>query len=270
MQHFTDDVLDELKEKYATIDQRYTELAIKVNAFSKTLGNENAIEYLQHGLLRRLWILYRCITSIFRLFPPDRIQPLKPRDRLDVEIYLHAFLINVYGALDNLALAIAYENKLTGADPDSSFDPKAVNLFERRFKKHLNGNLGDYLRRDTITSWYRDYATNYRHALAHRIPPYVPPATWNNEDKNRYEQLNSKIEELLAAGEFGQVEFLQAEQENLGRSNPLFMHSFTEEAKPIYLHPQLVTDFVTVEEIVTTGIDHFYPASEEPKKRNRL
>ena len=50
--------------------------------------------------------------------------------------------------------------------------------------------------------------------------------------------------------DFDRIEALYNEQERLGRANPLFVHSFAEGAKPLYLHAQVLTDFSTIEELV--------------------
>ena len=66
----------------------------------------------------------------------------------------------------------------------------------------LNPNLCAYLRRNTITQWYNEYAKNYRDALAHRIPPYVPPAALNDEQARRYKLLEDEANHLRREGDF--------------------------------------------------------------------
>jgi len=67
---------------------------------------------------------------------------------------------------------------------------------------------------------------------------------------------------LREEGDFERIEVRQDEQASLGRSNPLFVHSFSEEAIPVYLHPQLIADFRTVEELLKTAIANFYCESQ--------
>jgi len=98
--------------------------------------------------------------------------------------------------------------------------------------------------------------------LAHRIPPYVPPATLNDEQCLNFKKLDQEIERSLKEGKFERASELQDEQEKLGKSNPLFVHSFSEKAKLVYLHPQLIADFSTVEELLKIVIAEFYSKSE--------
>lgn len=262
MQHFTDKALKEITAAHSEIRYKYINLTIEITSFIEHLQNERAREFMQHGVARRLWLLYRCVENIFDLFPPNRIKRLEQNDRLDVEINLHAFMINIYGIIENIGLALSHENNLVGDESEQKLHPKAINLFERRFRRLLNPRLCAYLRKGTITQWYNKYAKNYRDALAHRIPPYVPPAALNDEQQRRFEYLEQEIKRLREEGDFERIEVRQDEQESLGRSNLLFVHSFSEKAIPVYLHPQLIADFMTVEELLKTAIANFYCESQ--------
>ena len=50
----------------------------------------------------------------------------------------------------------------------------------------------DYLNSEPIINWYSDYSKNYRDALAHRIPLYVPPSVLNKDDEKEYFELENK------------------------------------------------------------------------------
>ncbi len=224
-------------------------------AFSQSLKNERAQEFMVHGVNRRLGVIYRCILNIFQMFPPDQVNPLLSDDRFDVEINLHGFLINVYGTLENLALVVGYEYKLIGKKSEGKIPKMQVNFFNKKFRSRLNKPLKEYLNQGAIESWYREYAKNYRDALAHRIPPYVPPSALNDKEQKKYQVIGEKISKLYSTYNFDRINALQTEQENIGRANPLFIHSFTEGAKPLYLHAQLLADFSTIEELVKVVVD---------------
>lgn len=262
MPHFTDKALKEIFEAYSEIWYKHIDLTIEINSFAERLQNERAKEFMLHGVSRRMFLVYRCVESIFDLFPPDRIKILKSNDRFDVEINLHAFMINIYGIIENIGLALAHENNLVGEKSQQNVHPKAINLFDRRFRRLLNPHLCAYLRKDSITQWYNQYAKNYRDALAHRIPPYVPPSTLNEEQEHKYQSLEQEIRRLHENGDYERIEERQNEQISLGRSNPLFVHSFSEKATPVYLHPQLIDDFGTVEELLKTSMANFYCESQ--------
>jgi hypothetical protein len=140
MQHYDDNSLTEIKKAYSELRFKYIDLTRDIFSFAYNIKNERAKEYFQHGVLRRLWLLYKCIDNIFYIFPPDKIERLSQDDRLNVEINLHAFLINIYGIIDNAALALAYENDLVGDKSKGKFDPKKINLFEKKFQKKLIHN----------------------------------------------------------------------------------------------------------------------------------
>ncbi len=266
MQNYTDIVLQKINEEYSKVHVKYVTLTNKIFLFSSNIQNERAKEFLQNGVSRRLWLLYRCIENIFDLFPPTRIRRLVQNNRLDVEINLHTFLINTYGIIENTALAIAYENNLVGNKAEGKFNPIKINLFSEKFQKKLNRQLCDYLSNDTTKHWYKKYAKNYRDALAHRIPPYVPPAVLNNKEQLIFKKLHQEIYRMQQKGDFIRASELQNKQESLGRANPLFIHSFSEEAvKPFYLHLQIITDFVTIEELLNIVITTFYSESEAEK-----
>jgi hypothetical protein len=106
--------------------------------------------------------------------------------------------------------------------------------------------------------WYKKYAKNYRDALAHRIPAYVLPAALNDEESLQYSLIEKELEASFANGDYDKIEELQKAQASLGRSNPLFVHSFSEQAVPMYLNPQLLADFSTIEELINVAIENFY------------
>ena len=253
--HYSGEALTEIEAGYSELLLRYRELAIQVFRFVGRLKNEKAREYMLHGVGRRLSLLHRCVNNMFRLFPASRVEKLSDDDRLDLEINLHAFLINVYGIIENIGLAVAYENALLGDDGERKLNAKEVSLFSRRFRRHLNLQLRSYLSEQTLDNWYRQYAKNYRDALAHRIPPYIPPAALNHGEERRFKDLES---EMQTETDPSRVEALQQEQAKLGTANPLFVHSFSENANLVYLHPQLIADFRTVEEILKKTLDNFY------------
>jgi hypothetical protein len=262
--HYSDKAVNELETAHAELRLHYKELFIQTFSFAGRLKNERAREYMLHGVGRRLGLLQRCVDNMFRLFPASRMEKLSDGDLLDLEINLHAFLINTYGVIENIALALAYENDLI-AHSRETLNPgscpvvqvkhmKDVNLFNKEFQSLLNRNLSAYLSQESMREWYKQYAKNYRDALAHRIPPYVPPAALNDQQQRRYADLGH---ELSYERNLQRIEEIQHEQISLGTSNPLFIHSYSESAQALYLHPQLIVDFRTVEEILYQVMANF-------------
>lgn len=247
-----------IEEKYSELQSRYNDIFLETFAFSGRLKNERAKEFFQHGVGRRLEILKGCIDNMFRLFPVEQVEKLERSNRLAVEINLHAFLINVYGIIENLGLALAYENKLVGEQSKYNMHPKQVNLFNGKFQKLLHPTLAGYLRGETVVKWYKDYAKNYRDALAQRIPPYVPPSGLNDAEQKRFSDIEKELQTLSYWNDLARIEALRDEEETLGSAIALFVHSFSEKANLVYLHLQIVTDFLTIEELLRKVMGNFF------------
>lgn len=142
--------------------------------FAPSLTVVRAQEYMRHGVCRRLKIIRRCIDNIFTIFPVERKELLSEEERSDLEINLHSFIINIYGLQDNIAWVYLIEKSLENVVEGGR---SGVGLFNKKTQPHLPEKVREYLNSENIKSWHRDYAKNYRDALAHRIPLYVPPST---------------------------------------------------------------------------------------------
>lgn len=261
--HYTEDALGQIEESVVTMRFRYYDLIMKLGAFGNTLKNERAKEYIAHGVTRRLCVLYRCFENIFKLFPADKAERLTDEARMDLEINLHAFLINTYGIIENLGLSLAFENGILNSGTSEKRTKNEIGLFKSKFRKQLNSTLRDYLRRSESTSWYNDYAKNYRDALAHRIPPYIPPSGLDKEEQKQFEQLNRELTSLSKQGYSERYSVIIDQLTNLGKASPFYVHSFSENAKPVYIHPQMIADFRTIEELIEVTISNFYVNSEK-------
>ncbi len=89
----------------------------------------------------------------------------------------------------------------------------------------------------------------------------MPPSALNSEEQEAYRKLDHEIVDARAAGGFAKVEELQEQQAQVGRANPLFVHSFSENAKTVYLHAQVLEDFATIEQLIEVylGIENGNP-----------
>jgi hypothetical protein len=207
---------------------------------ARALQNTKSREYLDHGVGRRLSILRRSIEEIFALFPPWREHPLARETLADVQIYLHAFVINLYGIFDNWAWAFVLRHDLLtqiGYRTD-------VGLFKQKTQQFLPNALREYLVQNRIADWHEKYLKEFRDALVHRIPLYVPPATWSTEDRQLYEKLEDDKVACIRTQQWDRLDKVCLEQDRIGKACPVFMHEFSGElsARPLYLHPQLLCD----------------------------
>jgi hypothetical protein len=210
-----------------------------------TLTEARAIEYLRHGVCRRFNVIRHAIERVFTIFPPERTTVLERDELLDVQTYLHALVMNVYGVLDNLAWVFVIERGLE----NTIGGKKRVGLFIAATQAHLPAPFRALLLSPLISSWYSTYAKNYRDALAHRIPLYVPP--FSVADEGQYNALEQEIFKKLVAGDVEQYEALQSQQKALQTICAVFLHSTTDSAgsRPLVLHAQMVADATTVVKI---------------------
>ncbi len=257
---YSADKVVEIRRAYAEVQTDLQDLVGDLPAnLAPILKVEKAKEYLTQGVCRRLGIIKRSMENIFSLHPVDRTELLSPDEQSDLEINLHAFLIHTHGIPDNLAWVYVHENKL-GLKADH------VGLFRKETKKELPDKVREYVNSEAISGWHKTYAKNFRDALAHRVPPYIPPFVINPRNADRYNELQLQINTATARGEFGQVLELYEEQESIGQIALAYAHSLNE-ASPMILHPQVIADARTVIEIVHTIRPYLLP--KEPSNETK-
>jgi hypothetical protein len=169
---YSDENIAELRGKAPLVCGELAELVERmVLRHWQPLQQPAACEYLDQGACRRFNVIQRAIERVFSIFPPERVQVLEREELPDVQIYLHAFVINIYGVLDNLAWVFILERNILATIGART----RVGLFIPATQVHLPRTVRDHLQSTAVSTWYSSYAKNYRDALAHRIPLYVPP-----------------------------------------------------------------------------------------------
>lgn len=257
---YSADKVAEIRRAYAEVQSNLQDLVVDLPAsLAPILKVEKAQEYLTQGVCRRLGIIQRSMENIFSLHPVDRTELLSHDEQSDLAINLHAFLIHTHGIPDNLAWVYALENKL-------GFKADHVGLFKKETKKALPDKVREYVNSEAIAGWHKNYAKNFRDALAHRVPPYIPPFVINSRNADRYNELQLQINTATARGEFGLVLALYEEQESLGQIALAYAHSLNEGSSMI-LHPQIIADARTVIEIINTIRPYLLP--EEPSNETK-
>ncbi|MGO1068426.1 hypothetical protein [Lysobacter sp. CA199] len=250
---FTEKQLSDMQQELTSLHRRFIALQAKVTSeFSITLTEESAREYALHGVSRRLGTIHRTVENIFSIFPPSRTNPLSRAAVTDTSIQLHAFAINVSGIQDNLAWVFVHEHKI-------AIKRLEVGLFHPKTQFHLPIAFATYLRTSAIADWHKIYAKDYRDALAHRIPLYVPPTQFTDADKHAYVALQASSMEAIRKGDFELCNSIQDQIENLGSACPMFVHSLSTKEGPLILHPQVISDALTVVELVETFLTHWIP-----------
>ena len=254
---YDEENIKKIKEGYAEIDNIHRELMLKLSHLRLKLTNENACEYLMQGVCRRLNILTKCLHNIFKIYPVEKTD-LIPRDDLtDLDINLHAFFVNISGMFDNLGWIFVFENDLSGSPKKGKINKHGVGLFNEKTQEHLRHELNEYLKSDRMQSWYSEYSKNYRDALAHRIPLYVPPSALNEDEQQKYIEFEKQLLDFSSSEAISQHDEIIEKQSQLGRACPLFAHSLSEGNKPLFLHAQVIADFMTIDEIVNKFCDYF-------------
>ncbi|MCW5648825.1 MAG: hypothetical protein KIS62_03680 [Ramlibacter sp.] len=258
---YTVEQVADLKAKSLQMLGSLQELQRQCVVHGQEFANDSpAREHLLHGAGRRLSVLKRSLQRIFETFPPDIERPLERELLADVQICLHAFVINLYGIFDNWAWAFVHRHGIQAQIGSR----QGVSLFKASTQRYLAPQLREYLTNDLIR-WHNEYLKNYRDALAHRIPLYIPPVTYTPEEGERYNALESEKIEKITAHDFARVDQIWVEQTALGRPCLEFLHSYAEEGalKPVPLHSQVISDAMTVVEFGTLYLEHWHVLQEQ-------
>jgi hypothetical protein len=214
--------------------------------------NARAKEFACHGLSRRLSVLVRCIHNTFGIIPPE-LDGLPTTDSLhDAEIQVQAFVFNVFGCLDNLAWIWVEERNVKNPKDGKDLPPGCVGLRPKNeiVMASLDVDVRKYL--NSMDGWF-EYLENYRHALAHQIPLYIPPYGPRPGHEGRCRELEVALAELR--GDLVELEALRRELDQLILFKPYIMGSFTGRAKPMPFHWQMLCDFKTIEAISAKMLD---------------
>lgn len=256
---YNEDQLRNLHNEFAKLTSRQIDLISKLKALA--LSNPDARELTQHGLMRRILILGRCVENVFTAIPPEQRQP-PPVDKLkDAQINLQAFVFNVFGVLDNLAGIWVSECEIRGKR-GNPLSPMQIGLGVKCdiVRASLPEKLLLFL--TEIQAWI-DFVEDYRHALGHRIPLYIPPSSVKVSDADKYRANESKIFAAQRDGRLEEAEQLQRQNTELEFFQGLATHSFREGASPFYFHSQMLADFATIEKLA----GHFIAALQERSAR---
>lgn len=247
--------IKEFEEKYQVVRHGMHDLMYKVVAEGQKTVDSHVKENLLHGVSRRISVLQKSTENIFNKFPLDVERPLSRDDLYDVQINMHAYMINLAGVFDNWAWAFVYRHSLLG----ELGGRHGVGMFKMGVLKRLPKVVSEYLTTHDLEKWHEDYLKSFRDALAHRIPLYIPPSIYTKEEGDRYQELEAQKIPLIMAMNWGKLEEVEAELSSLGQPCLYFLHSFQgEKPKPIYMHPQLLCDGLAIIEFGNLFMDHWH------------
>lgn len=242
---FSKNDIDALNKDHAQFPARIAKLTIEF--VTRKYKTDRGREFGQHGFPRRTKILNRCVDNVFRILPPARKSVPSEKERCDAEISIQAFIFNAFAAVDNLAWIWVSEQALTD-QKGRPIKNHAIGLM----KEHelVRGSFsGDFQKTlQSFDPWF-EHLQNYRHALAHRIPLYIPPFAIHEKDVEKYHNLEKEKTKALAESNIDKHKKLSDEQMVLAEFRPYMQHSFSEGAKTVVFHPQLIADLKTIAEL---------------------
>jgi hypothetical protein len=240
--YFSKQSIEVLQADYEAMPGRCRALRDAYLTYNYT--NDRAREFAIHGFSRRLQMLVHCVTRTFEILPPDLEAPPTSQDRSNAEVNIQAFVFNALGCIDNLAWIWVSERNVT-QDDGSTIPNTWVGLTKRNrlVRSSLSPAFRKYL--TSREQWF-GHLENFRHALAHRIPLYIPPYVILNSDEAAYKELEGRMMRATTRLEYDR---LSSEQKALAKFRPCMMHSFGESARPIVFHPQLLADLKTIDEL---------------------
>lgn len=243
---FSDEQIQQLWDGYQAAHINHQQL-LRDFVLVQPFRTEKANEFINHGFSRRAFTLVRCIDNIYENCPPNQRDLLPSDKRKDIEINLQAFLFNVFGCLDNLAWTWVAERAVNRQDgsalPNSHVGLRPTNSTVR---DSLPENIQQRL--FEMNDWFK-YLEDFRHALAHRIPLYIPPYGVVEGQAELHRRLEIDRENALREERQNDYEEIERQLAELRFFYPVFTHSFSERALRVVFHSQIIADFNTVHEI---------------------
>lgn len=250
---YSEETLQDIENQFVGLQGQCNDLILSY--MEKEFNDDKAREFVRHGLCRRLQLMTWCIERIFEILPPES-QEVPDTDMIrEVTVYLQAFLFNAYGCLDNLAHIWVLEKNVK-RENGQPLPLTWVGLGEKNktVLKSLPEPFAKYL--CEIRQWYH-YLESFRHALAHRIPLYVPPGYLAAEKVAKYHNIQTRINIAFRQRDFDEVNRLESKQAALVSFLPVATHSYGENAGILYFHSQMLNDLLTVREIAARLLQFF-------------
>jgi hypothetical protein len=187
------------------------------------------------------------IVALVDQLPPEFEDIPDEGTRKNAEIIIQTFVIHLFGCGDNLARVWVEEAGITTKD-GSPLPTKWIGLGSKytTVRNALPAQLQQLLiaRHD----WFA-YMESLRHALAHRVPLYIPPHAVEPENRERYLALDQGIQQAMLRSDLDTERALRDQQRKLMFFRPWVVQEEDPDNPLIRLHPQMLADFNTVHEL---------------------
>ncbi len=246
---YTDKSITQLTNEWHALTTPKVKLDLALYDLANRLKSPRARVFLTQGVMRRLGLIEHALDRIYDIFPPERSEFLSKIETNDLTSFLQAFVINVYGILENIAWVCVLE----GSHPDPVLEHHKIGIFKKSTQQYMPQRLVGYLKSESLKQWYDEYARIYRDSTAHRIPPYLPSVKMTPEDCENYKRLEAgAMHALCNEMNIDMHEQLKSEQATIGSITAVVALSLGGEdhTPPILLHPQLICDTLSVHEIL--------------------
>jgi hypothetical protein len=236
--------LKQISEALVIWNERLDNLETAI--LTRKYKHDRAIDFAKHGLSRRLQTLRHCLDRTFEVVPPQSDNPSRS-ELQDATAFIQTFVVNTYGAIDNLAHIWCLEFPVKDCH-GNELNPKFIGLTPKNttIRKTLPSPFKENM--EARDEWFR-YLTNYRDALAHRIPLYIIPRILNEAAQAEYRKIEARKSTAISERDWPAFHELNARQDRIGIFEPYIVHSLDGGAVPMRFHPQMVCDMATVVEI---------------------
>lgn len=121
---YTDRSIRQLSDEWQALATPKAKLDLTLFDLANRLHSPRAKVFLTQGVMRRLNLVEHALDRIFDIFAPERSAFLSKIETNDVTSFLHTFVINVYGILENLAWVCVLE----GSHPDPAIDHRKAQI----------------------------------------------------------------------------------------------------------------------------------------------
>lgn len=243
--YYTEQQIEEMNTRFGELSDQHA--ALHEQVVMRKFRTAEGDEFAKHGFMRRCDMLWRCVQKTFETIPPDLDELPSSDQTKDATIFLHCFIIHVFGACDDLAWVLVHEKAITRAD-GNPLPPAWIGF--RKDNKIVRENLTKRMISvlDSFEKWFK-HVDDFRHSLAHRIPLYVPQYNILADREDDYRRLEGEICLALTDGDLDKHQQLKQQQEELTFFRPWFTHSFSEKSPLMVIHAQMLADFGAVLEL---------------------
>lgn len=246
------------KEKIKAQFHHYHPALVSLHiAFSGTvmeLVDNDIHNILQYGAARRISSIYSVTKSFARLAYPEREEVLSQDESRRLSDDLLLIYVHMVGVLDAFGIAL---HRLKGADIKSA--EKHADILKAKFRRETDFvNLEDFF--GEHDKWFTRIKDDMRNRYVHRVPPYVAPAVFNQEDANEYERLQGLIYAAMRKLDVETMDTLREQQRKLGRFSPFI--SFIDSDQIVYLSPTVLDDVMRFQAVVLTIFEEIIPKLE--------